>query len=75
MQSFLNGYLFSNTFNNIEALNEFPPFWYFHEWAMVNYNRYELTAGWKERFKDEKEIKKSITKLFGKLKWEIQNEI
>lgn len=47
LSAFLSGYFFSESNNSIEANNEFPPFWYFHEWAMVQYKWYESTAGWK----------------------------
>lgn len=47
LNTFLNGYLFSASSHNILAEKVFPPFWFFHEWAMEKYSWSESTAGWK----------------------------
>jgi hypothetical protein len=47
LSAFLSGYDFSTSVHNIEDKSVFPPFWYFHEWAMHKYNWCESTAGWK----------------------------
>lgn len=46
MRTFLGGYEFASLVHNIERENIFPPFWYFHEWAMHTYSWGESTAGW-----------------------------
>jgi hypothetical protein len=47
INTFLHGYCFATEIYKVECPAEFPPFWYFHEWAMDQYNWYESTAGWK----------------------------
>lgn len=47
MSSFLDGYQFCARTHNIKQEKVFPPFWYFHEWAIETYKWYESTAGWK----------------------------
>jgi hypothetical protein len=47
LNAFLNGYSFSKHIDSVDDSKDFPPFWYFHEWAMEKYNWRESTAGWK----------------------------
>ncbi|WP_196887291.1 hypothetical protein [Aureivirga sp. CE67] len=53
LRIFLDGYQFSATVHNIEKEQVFPPFWYFHEWAMHKYGWGESTAGWKNIILEE----------------------
>lgn len=47
LRTFLDGYNFATQIHHVDCSNEYPPFWYFHEWAMDQYGWYESTAGWK----------------------------
>ena len=66
LRSFLDGYQFSAMVHNIEKEQVFPPFWYFHEWAMHKYGWGESTAGWKniilEENQNDEEL--ALTKCF-----------
>ena len=70
LRSFLDGYQFAATVHNIEKKQVFPPFWYFHEWAMHKYGWGESTAGWKniilEENQNDEEL--ALTKCFELLK-------
>ncbi len=47
MSAFLYGYDMAIRLNNVAQTPEYPPFWYFHEWAKEKYKWGESTAGWK----------------------------
>lgn len=53
LRSFLDGYQFAQESNKPFTEEVFPPFWYFHEWAMHQYGWGESTAGWKNILLDE----------------------
>lgn len=73
MRTFLDGYEFSILVHNVEGKDVFPPFWYFHEWAMHKYKWRESTAGWnniilKENGNDEEQALKVFFEMIDEFK-------
>jgi hypothetical protein len=66
MWSFLEGYNMAIRLNNVAQTPEYPPFWYFHEWAKEKYKWGESTAGWKNIILQENggDEEKALTVFF-----------